>query len=150
MAQLALPDRRKTVGSSAAEPSESGHVGLQLAQKQMEVGQVENADQTLVKVLSEFQSLDEDLGRRESPGTAAGGCAACVAGRGRCQRKRVAGRVLAAERFRGRHGRGWLRCAGLSVRARSAGRGAAGHADAALRRTVDDFGHPSRTLSTVV
>ncbi len=40
-------------------------IGLQLAQKQIEVGQLENADRTLVKVLSEFQSLDEDLGKRE-------------------------------------------------------------------------------------
>ncbi len=37
-----------------------------MAQKQIEVGQVENADRTLVKVLSEFQSLDEDLGTRDT------------------------------------------------------------------------------------
>ncbi len=42
-------------------------IGLQLAQKQMEVGQVEGADQTLAKVLAEFQSLDEDLGRKSRP-----------------------------------------------------------------------------------
>jgi len=42
-------------------------IGLQLAQKQMEVGQVDNADQTLAKVLAEFQSLDEDLGRKSWP-----------------------------------------------------------------------------------
>ncbi len=39
-------------------------IGLQLAQKQLEVGQVDSADQTMAKVLSEFQSLDDDLGRQ--------------------------------------------------------------------------------------
>ncbi len=38
-------------------------IGLQLAQKQLEVGQIEDADQTMAKVLAEFQSLDEALGQ---------------------------------------------------------------------------------------
>ncbi len=41
-------------------------IGLQLAQKQIEVGQVEAADRTLVKVLAEFQALDEGMGKREA------------------------------------------------------------------------------------
>ncbi len=39
-------------------------IGLQLAQKQLELGQLDGADQTLAKVLSEFQTLDDDLGKK--------------------------------------------------------------------------------------
>jgi len=39
-------------------------LGLQLAQKQLEVGQVTTADETMTKVLDEFQSLEEELSRK--------------------------------------------------------------------------------------
>jgi carbon storage regulator CsrA len=46
-------------------------IGLQLAQKQLEVGQLQNADETLAKVLSEFQTLDDDFGKRDEQPTSA-------------------------------------------------------------------------------
>ncbi len=89
--ELADKERREDAGSVAAasqasEPASPAAksldhqlrnrlnratIGLQLAQKQIEVGQLENADRTLVKVLAEFQSLDEDLGQRSSSALAA-------------------------------------------------------------------------------
>ena len=39
-------------------------LGLQLAQKQLEFEQVAQADETMARVLSEFESLEEELGRQ--------------------------------------------------------------------------------------
>ena len=39
-------------------------LGLQLAQKQLEFDQVARADETMARVLAEFESLDEELGRQ--------------------------------------------------------------------------------------